>query len=1070
MLSAIRSLIELFVKHHILANILIAMTLMGGIVAFYSTKKSFFPTTKMNSITIQVVYPGASPEEMEEGVTQKIEEAIYNIAGIDEITSVSSENTVSINVLTLETYDIDEVYQELKNNVDGINSFPVSAEKPIITKVKPRSPALTLGLTGDVSLYTFKRTADNIRDEMISEGVVSQVSNRGYNQLEISIEVPENTLRKYNLTFDQVANAVRQNNRDISAGSIKSTEEEILIRSRAKEKDPEMIGEIVLRSNEDGTKLLLRDIANIREQFTDDTNKSTLNGEQAVFININRLEEEDLEAISEYVADYVERFNARNDVMKLSVNFNFMDFLQNRLDILTSNGMVGLILVLLSLGLFLSIRLSFWVAWGIPSSFLGMFIIGAFYGLTINIMSLFGMIMVIGILVDDGIVIAENIFTHFEKTKNPIKAAINGTMEVLPAVLTSVTTTIVAFLPLFFLTGRMEFMKDMAFVVVASLIFSLIEAFFILPAHLSSKKVLSVKAEDTRSFRIRSYINKGLEYIKNNIYGKALTYTMKYRFLSACFVFAVFPLIFGLIQGGFIKSTFFPPLPHSNFQVNISFKPGVTEQTTEKYIARIEDLIWVVNNDLKSEFKDSVDFIRFTVSSVGSNQGSGADVGSHAGGINVFFKELDGTGVSSYDIINRIRGKVGPIPEAEKFLIGASNRFGSPVAVRLMGNNYKDLELAKEYFKEELAKIPALKDIQDNEKVGRREMLFELKPEAYFLGLTHNDITSQIRQGFFGEEVQRLQKGKDEVRVWVRYPKEDRVNQGQLETMKIKTSVGGSYPLTQVADYEMERGVSSISHFDGKRAITIEADMVDPFGEVPPILSEIQANIVPELQIRFPSVTVDYGGQSEASTKAQKEILLYFVGAFILIFIIVMINFRSFYQALMIIMMIPLGWIGAVAGHGFEDKPLSLISMWGMIALSGVIINDAVVFLSKYNQLIEEGHNPVDAAYRAGLARFRAIMLTTVTTVAGLWPLILVNSLSAQMLIPMAISVAYGVLIGTFFILMFFPVLILLFNDLRRYGNWIWTGIMPNSIEVERAYIDEKKRAAYAEDESVVSE
>ncbi len=1062
MMNGIKGLVEYFVKFPILANILIALTLIAGVVSMVSTKKSFFPTRQDKNINIQVVYPGASPEEMEEGVTLKVEEALKSIAGIDEIISTSSENSASITVVTLENYDIDEVYTEIKNAVDGINSFPVSAEKPIIFKQRQQSTAQWLGLTGDVDIKTLEMYADQIKDELLASGVISQVGINGLTSKEISIEVSEQALSRYGITFDEVASAVRQNNRDISAGSIKAQNEEILIRSNAKVTDADFIGEIIIRTQENGSNLLLRDIATINEQFADQPSKALLNGKRAVFIEVRKLEEEDLQQISEFVVPYVEQFNAKNTGVRLDLTWDFMSLLNQRLDLLTSNGVVGLILVLIALGTFLSLRLSFWVAWGIPSSFLGMFIFGSFVGLTINMISLFGMILVIGILVDDGIVIAENIYTHFEKTKNPIKAAVQGTIEVLPAVFTSVTTTIIAFLPLLFLTGGFEFLKDMAYVVIFSLSFSLIEAFFVLPAHLASKKVLSVKKEDTRSYKIRSKINAVIDFMRYKLYGNALKLTMRYRAISMCVLFALFPITFGLFGGGFIKATFFPQIPFNSFNINIAFKPGERETKVEEYLQRFDNIVWQVNDELKEDLKIEEDIINYTFGSVGNT--TDGESGSHAGNINVFYKELDDYGINSYDIINRLYAKTGKVPEAEKFNIGGQNRFGKPVSVRLLGTNYEQLQGASQFLKEELNKITDLKDVQDNIAVGNREMLIDLNPEAYFLGLNHTEITKQMRQGFFGEEVQRLQKGNDEVRVWVRYPGSGRLNVGQLEDMKIKTADGKQFPLRQLTTYKMERGISGIRHYDANRAITVEADMVDPFGEVPPIMAKVNEDIIPVLKANFPSVNIDYGGQSRESSRAQQEIGLYFGGAFVLIFFVVMITFRSFYQALMIILMIPLGWLGASWGHGIEGHPVSLLSAWGMIALSGVIINDAVVFLAKYNSLVkDEGYSVYDAAREAGLARFRAIMLTSITTVVGLWPLIMETSFQAQFLIPMAISVAYGVLVGTFIILLFFPVIILVFNDLRRYAKWFWTGKKPTPESVERVVIDEERMAKWAE-------
>ncbi|MBC6427058.1 MAG: efflux RND transporter permease subunit [Ekhidna sp.] len=1063
-----KNLIEYFVKFPILANILIALTLIGGLVAMFSTQKSFFPTRSDRNITVSVSYPGASPEEMEEGVTLKVEEAINPIAGIDEIISTSSENVASITIVTLENFDIDDIYTEVKNAVDGINSFPANAEKPIVTKQKQRSTAQWLALTGDVDLKSLKIFAEDIEDELLAFDAISQVNVSGFPPLEISIEVSEQDLLRYNLTFDQVADAVRLNNRDISAGSVKSSSEEILIRSRAKETDAAKISDIVVRSNSDGSELLLKDVAIIKERFSDVPNKAMLDGKQAVFIEVRKLETEDLEKISKRVNNYVDEFNEKNNAVELHMTWDFMSMLNQRLDLLTRNGMVGLLLVLVSLGLFLSLRLSFWVAWGIPSSFLGMFILGAFVGLTINMISLFGMILVIGILVDDGIVIAENIYAHFEKHGNPIKAAVHGTIEVLPAVFTSVTTTIIAFTPLFLLTGGFEFLRDMAIVVCFSLGFSLLEAFFVLPAHLASRRVLKIKKENTRSHKIRSALNGVINHMKINIYGKALAFTMRYRVISVAGILAFMILIVGLLAGGQIRATFFPQIPFNSFNVNIAFKPGEREQKVEAYLKRFEKAIWSTNDKLKIELGTEDNIVNNTFSNIGYSQW---ESGSHVGNINIFYKELDDYGINQFDLINKIRDEIGPVAEAEKFSIGGGNRWGKPVSIRLLGKNYEELASAKNFLKKELANISGLKEIEDNVPIGRREILFDLRPEAYFLGLTHDEITKQMRQGFFGEEVQRFMKGNDELRVWVRYPDSGRKSISQLEDLKVKTTIGQEFSLTQLADYKIERGVSGIKHYNTSRAVTVEADMVDPFGEVPPILKKIREEIVPNLLAKYPSVTVDYGGQSQESAKAGQEIGLYFGGAFLLIFFIIMITFRSFYQAILIIMMIPLGWFGAILGHGIEDwispakeLPVSLLSAWGMVALSGVIINDGVIFLAKFNNLVKtEKMTVYQAAYNAGLSRFRPIVLTSLTTVLGLYPLIKETSFQAQFLIPMAVSVAYGVLFGTTIILLFFPVFIIIFNDVRRYAKWLWTGKKPVREEVERVLIDQKRIEEYKE-------
>lgn len=1054
-----KRIIEYFVQYPIVANILIALTLIGGIIAFINTKKAFFPEIAVSDISIRVAYPGASPEEMEEGVTQKIEEAIKNISGIDQIFSTSSENSASITVSTLTSYDIDEIFSEVKNAVDGISSFPANAERPLIYKVKPTIPAAWVGITGDMDLNALKRYGEDIKDELVASGVVSRVMVMGFPNREISIEVSEPDLLRYNLTFDEVASAVRSNNRDISAGSIKSSSEEILIRSRGKENEAEKLGEIVVRSYDDGGSLKLRDIATIEERFADVPGRFLINGERSVILRVDKLPEEDLQEISNFVNSYAEEFNNRGEAATMEVAFDFMDILEQRLSMLQENGIYGIFLVLIALGLFLSLRLSFWVAWGIPASFLGMFIIGSFFGLTINMISLFGMIIVIGILVDDGIVIAENIYTHFQKTGNPYKAAVDGTMEVLSAVFTSVTTTIVAFMPLMFLEGALSFLADLGFVVIASLAFSLIEAFFILPAHLGSKKVLSIKKEDTRSYKIRSAINRFIDWMRHDLYGNALRWTMKYRTISVAILIALFPIIGGLFAGGFIKATFFPDVPNPNFEINVDFKPGQRETLVEGYLNDFEEKVWEVNKELKERFDDENDFIEFTLNVTGGSRWSN---GGHGGQIYVFHRELDGSTVTDKELINMVRDKIGDIPEAERFQIGGQGQFGKPVSVRVLGKNIDELDAAKNYLKAELANLPDLKDIQDDISIGRREMQLDLTPKAYFLGLTHGELTKQIRQGFFGEEVQRLQKGSDEVRVWVRYPGTGRLNVGQLEDMKIKTPAGAEYPLQELATFGMDRSISGIRHYNTQRAISVDAELKDPEADLPGILKTVNDEIVPAMLAKYPGVKVDYGGQSRSNAEAQSQMSTYFLIALVLIFFIIMLSFGSVYQAILVLLMIPLGWIGAVIGHGIQGIPVSILSAWGMIALSGVIINDAVVFLHKFNSLIKnEGLSVNEAAYQAGIARFRAIMLTSITTCVGLFPILLETSIQAQIVIPMAVSMAYGVLIGTFIILLFFPVLILIFNDVRRAAKWLWTGKKPSREEVERVVINMEREEEF---------
>ncbi|MBE0640156.1 MAG: efflux RND transporter permease subunit, partial [Bacteroidales bacterium] len=579
-----RKIIEYFIRYPFYANMIIALVIVGGIFSFMGLKKSFFPERSETFINISVFYPGASPKEMEEGITARIEEAVRGLIGIKRITSTSSENFARVTIETTGTYDIDEILADVKNSVDGISAFPPEAERPVISKQRSLTNVAFLGITGDVSLLTLKTLAQQIEDEFLRSGIISQVQLSGYPDVEISVEVTQEDLLRYGISLDEIARAISNNNRDISAGEIRSNEEEILIRSRHRSVDPGVLGEIIIRANNDGNKLYLRDLADIKIKFAEVPNKSLLNGKRSISINIQKLPEEDLGAISDYLINYVEEFNNNNDNVDLVITYSFLDNLNSRLDMLYKNGGIGLLLVLITLGLFLSLRLSFWVAFGIPASFFGMFILGYLSGLTINMISLFGMLLVIGILVDDGVVIAENIYSHFESGKSPKQAALDGTMEVLPAVLTSVTTTIVAFTPLLFLTGNFEFSRDIGWVVIVSLTVSLFEAFLVLPAHLSSKYVLNVSARDHGTNRVRTAMDKFIGLMRDKLYGHTIRFIIRWKWVMLVTPVALIAITIGLFRGNFIQATFFPSIPFDQFNVNLAFTPGTGEEKTMQYL------------------------------------------------------------------------------------------------------------------------------------------------------------------------------------------------------------------------------------------------------------------------------------------------------------------------------------------------------------------------------------------------------------------------------------------------------------------------------------------------------
>lgn len=1044
-----RSVLAFFVRNHIWSNAIIALTVLFGLISFYNMDRAFFPELEPVTIHITTLYPGASPEEMEEGITIKVEESLKGIAEIDEVTSSSSENQSMVTVKGFQGTDMDELLAEVKNAVDGISSFPVGAEKPIIYKLKTSDMsgrASYISLSGNLTLMEMKSLAEEIEQDLLNTGVISDVSISGYPETEFSIEVEEDALLRYGLTFDNVVAAVRNNNRDVTAGTIKTQEEELLIRAKAREIQTQEIEDIVLRSGTDGEYIRLGEVAKVHFQFSDVPNRTFLDGERTVTVEVKRRFGEDLKSISTAVADYVDRFNETHTEAELTLTFSFYDLLNQRIDLLTKNGTAGLVLVLIVLGLFLNIRLSAWVAFGIPFSFLGMFILGTFYGMSINMISLFGMILVVGILVDDGIVIAENIYAHFERGKTPMQAAIDGTLEVASSVFTSVLTTIVAFSVLLFIEG-LENMAEMAFVVMAALGFSLIEAFLVLPAHLSSKRVMRTNVIG----KLRQRVTRAIDFMRS-VYADLLSLSIRYRRISVTLPLVFMIFIFSLLLNRKIQSTFFPSIPFDDFNVEVAFQPGERDAYTESFLTYCQEKVFEVRNELKEKYGE--DIITYVSMNVGFTRNLG-ESGPHCGHINVNL-DAEGYDISSFDVARMVQERIGPVRGAEKFMVGGVNRWGKPVSIAIQGDNYQQLKEATAWLKERLYQNSALKDVQDNSSSGKREVLIRLKPQAYMLGLDHNEISRQIRQGFYGEEAQRLIVGTDEARVWVRYPEKDRLSLGQLENMRIKTPSQQEIPITQLVDYSIERGDVSIKHYNGVREIEITADLVNPYASVPEILSGIRTDHVADLKATFDKVDIEFRGQQQNADKSLGSMAVLLSVALFLMILIISLNFNSLYQAIIILAVLPVGIFGAILGHGIEDKPVSILSAWGMIALMGILVNDAVVFLDTYNRNLKTGMDVKKAIYEAGMSRFRPIIMTSITTVVGLYPLILEKSFQAQFLVPMAISVAYGVLFGTYFILVFFPVLVLTFNDLKKGIHWIWLGRWKAPEELEPVIQHEK--------------
>jgi multidrug efflux pump subunit AcrB len=1042
-----KRIIEFFARYPIWTNVLLFGVLLFGFIALSNLRYSTFPEIEPNQIIIQVLYPGASPEEVEEGVILKIEENLDGLDGIDRVTSTSSENIGVVNVETISGADMDKVLTEVKNAVDRISSFPLGAEKPVVFQQKFRSRALSIVLYGETDLRTMKVYAEQLRDDLIASPSISQVSIQGYPGVEISIEVSEANLRRFQLSFDEIARRVQSENVNLSGGKFETRDEEILIRAYGREYTAAELENLVLRGDSDGNMIYLKDVASVRERWEDSPNKTYYNDQTAVVLNIDKTKEESVLEVADLAKEMVAKFNEENKVIVAQVLNDNTISLRQRIDLLVNNGMIGLVLVVLSLSFFLNLRISFWVAIGIPFSFAGTFLVLSFAGITLNVISLFGMIIVIGILVDDAIVVAESIFTEFERGKNGIRAAIDGTTVMVGPVTTSVATTILAFMPFFFLDGFLgRFIWNMAAVVVAALVFSLIESFLILPAHLAHSKGLHDHSKD--SF-LRKKIEKIIHFLTHRMYAPSLKFALDHKWITISAPIATVLVTVGLFAGGFIGFTFFPFIDGDNMPVNVSLVAGRQEGDVEAILKKIEGVVWEVNAEMSAERADGQDVVLGIKRDIGSNDFG--DTGSHTGRLTLQLLDGEQRGMDSYLIANRVREAVGSVPEAQKISFGLASLFGKPVSVSLLGSNIDELNKASALLTAELEQFSTLRDVSLGSKEGRREIDIKLKPRAYSLGLTLRDVAGQVRQGFFGQEVQRIQRNRDEVRVWVRYTPEDRSSLGFLDRMQIRTQDGSEYPFGELAEYSLTRGITSISHLDKKRELTVEADLSDASLDLPPILAEIREEVVPRVLAQVQGVQVSYEGQSRDQAKTGASFQRTFPLAFAGMFIILILVFRSYVQAILIFGLIPFGVIGAFWGHGIQGIQVNTLSVYGILALTGIIVNDSIVLVDKINRNLRDGMLIYDAVFDAGVARLRPILLTTFTTSFGLAPLIFETSRQAQFLIPMAVSLAYGLMFGTFLILVVLPAGFLVMNKFRVLWVRLYHGEIVSPEEVEPA-------------------
>ncbi len=1027
-------LIRWFADNHVAANLLMLTIAIAGLVSALTIKQEVFPELEMDIITIQVPYLGATPGEVEEAICVRVEEQIQGVDGIKKMTSTASEGIGMIMVELNRGVDVRKALDDVKAEIDRIITFPEDTEKPIISQVERKNQVIDLVVYGDTDEATLKILAEKTRDDLLALPDITYVTLGGVRPYEISIEVSEENLQAYGLTLEMVTRAVKAGSLDLPGGSVKTDVGEILVRTKGQLYTGEEFGHIVVITALDGSQVTLDQIATIKDGFQDLDTATFLDGQRAALISVYRTGDQGVLTVTKVAKDYVVRMQDRMPPgIKLATWHDRSTIYRGRMNLLGKNGVIGLILVFLTLAISLEIRLALWVTAGLVISFLGAFWVLPLFGVSLNMISMFAFIVSLGLVVDDAIVVGENVYTHRQMGNGRMKAAKLGTLEVGGPVTFAVLTTIVAFLPLAFVGGMMgKFMFNIPVVVIAILSFSLIESLLILPAHLSTIKLAVVDPNRTPGLyqRLKNRFDEMVQKIIHDLYRPTLEFALSHRAIVISLALATLIVTLGWFAGGHIKFTFMPKVDADNLIAAITLPQGTTVDDALEVVHQLESSLTKTIAEFEGDRPDDADpLVKHVSTSIGSQPRTNErnDVttsgGAHLIEVNAELLEAEIRNIPSPEMAKRWRKICGPITGAVAVSFSA-NLFhgGRPIYVQLSSPDTEGLLAAGRRLKEELAAYPGVKDITDTFREGKVEMKLSLKPEARTLGITLVDLARQVRAGFYGDEAMRLQRGRDEVKVMIRYPEDERRSLGNIEAMRVRTPGGDLVPFRRVAQVELGRGFASIERSDRKRVVGVTADIDQAVANADEVNRDLRNNILPRLMADYPGLHFSMEGQQKEQAESMSSLAKGFLMAMLMVFVLLAVLFKSYLQPIIVMSAIPFGIVGAIWGHILMGLDLTLISMFGVVALTGVVVNDSLIMIDFINRARKEGQDLSEALINAGLRRFRPIMLTSITTFAGLMPLILEKSLQAKFLIPMATSLGFGVMFATFITLLLVPV------------------------------------------------
>jgi len=1013
-----RAIIRWFVDNPIAANLLMLAMLVGGYAGWAAVKKETFPAYEGNQIDIRMAYPGAAPSEVEQQLVVRIEEAIADLPGIYQMTSESREGMGSVSVSVIEGFDVRTLLNDIKGRVDAINTFPASAERPVINQLVVRQTLMWVALFGDLERRQLKDLAYQIRDEMALLEGVSEVQITGLKEDEVSIELSEQSLRRYNLSFNEVAEAIRQSSVTVSAGNIKSKDGDLQIQTRAQAYDYDDFANIVVRSRRDGSQLLLSDVAVIKDGFSEQDVEFFMNGKPGLNLEVKMSDDPLLFEGTANARAYIENFRQYlPEGVELKINFESRSIYDSRFNLLKSNALSGLLLVFAILMLFLRPLLAFWVVAGIATTFAGALWLLPYLNVSINMLSMFAFLMVLGIVVDDAIIVGESIYRHQQRGEKGRLSAVSGSQSVLKPVVLAVVSTIIFFLPMVDVpSDTLIYTRSIFWVVFLCLTFSLLESLLVLPSHLSHMKperpsrLPALRALSA----IRHRFSDGMENFAKDRYRPGLEYALKHKANTYLVFFFAFVVTLTLVMTGWVNTQFFPNVPQPMVMINVGFPEGTPFERTQSVTRHIRQQVEKVRQDPQLLDKnDGRAFIR--------------EVNRNLNGTNAtVFLGLtpeEERNIGAAEIANQLRQLIGPLPEAQSYSLNASMSGGGPditLNLSMLENRREVQEAAVKAVSQSLAAYPGVFNVRSNRDAGRSEVEVALKPHAQTLGITLGEVARQVRQGFYGDEIQRIPRAKEDVRVMLRYSADERTSLDTLDSMRIRTGDGRELPISAVAEVKLVPGSSRIQRVDRRRNITLTAE-VEEGQDANKIISDMFKQNLSGWKATFAGFNLSTDGSLKSQAQFGDNFAVNFLKVFLLVMALFAIAFRSVFQPLLVMLAVPFGFVGAVWGHLVMGVDFSLFSAFGFLACSGVVVNDNLVLLERINTLKERGIETLDAVVQAGIDRFRPIVLTSITTFVGLMPILFERSLQAQFLIPMVISLSFGVLFSSVVTLFLVP-------------------------------------------------